>query len=238
MGKKNTFTFLIYFFIFHTQLFSNAIVNPKKVLEQSKTLFKNGNYKEFISKILKLNPRKDLELHEDIKQAYELMAIAYWRINKPKQAKQAIIDLLLIDNQASLEAFSTPPDLLKIFNDEKHKIETKKLSIIKNKTIQLIDQKNKNIYYNFLPFGLNYYSTNNNIKAITQLSLQTSFLAINIGSFWIKKHYEDKFYKSYIKKNEYHKAFKNAQIIQLSAIAAFFASYLFSTIDSLVTYYN
>lgn len=238
MNKKNTFTFLIYLFLCHTQLFSNNIVNGKKTLEQSKIYMQKGNYKKALAKILTINPRNDLELHDDIKQAYELLAISYWRVNKKEEAKQTITDLLLIDNQASLDAFITPPELFKVFSEEKAKIEAKKIIIAAPKITSTKEIKNNNIYYNFIPFGLNHYHANSKNKAIVQFSLQTSFLGINIASFWVKKHYENKFYQNSTRKNEYNQAFKATQTVQLTALAALFASYLFSTIDSLIEYYN
>ena len=236
--KKIIIIFSCYFYSF--LLVGMPVQQAKEILAYSKSKFDNGHYTQALKKLNLLDIRKDLDNYDDIKKAYEIIIISYWQTHQIDKSKQAIKDLLLMDENAHLEEFTTPPALLDIFKEEQKKITEKKVAISNQLPLSPANtlKESINLPTMFLPLGANQYSLKQNNKALTYLILQSSFLGINIGAFWWKQSYINKFSHKDLKKNEYKQPVNTTQIIQFSALAAFLLTYGISVGDALVQYYN
>lgn len=235
---------IFYYYLHSFLLLALPVSEAKEILSRSKLKFDDGHYMQALKKLSLLDIRKDLDDYDDIKKAYEIIIISYWQTNKIDKSKESMRELLLMDEKAVLEGFTTPPLLLEAFREEQKKINEKKIATMSSIQSQ-VPLTNNSILKNtqglssmFLPLGGNLYSLKQNNKALVYLILQSSFLGMNIGAFWWKQTYLSKFNHNDLRKNEYKQSFNTTQIIQFTALAAFLLSYGISVGDALVQYYN
>lgn len=236
-----------FFLLVSTISFSMPIAEAKNLLKEAKEKFDKAHYKEAIDKLSKLDIIHDFDSYSDIKQAYEILIVSYFQVGQKEKSKEIIRDFLMVDKDFTLPHFSTPPDVLKLLEEERLLLQEKSKNLAQSKTVIKINipekiektsfaPKDKNKFLiSVMPFGINHYFFDDKIKTITYATLQASTLLANIASFWIKQNYLNSYNGLSIKSGDLVKSFKVTQNIQFISLTGFILAYGVSVVDALVS---
>ncbi len=218
-----------------------AQTSPQELLQQSQTYFDQGNYTKALALLAPLNIRQDFDSSEDMIAAFKIRAVAYAQIGEQERTKEIIKELLFIDPHYKFDPFDTPKSVVDLAEAEAQEIFVKNQRIINAKSQNAQLKSPPDFSYKpsfstvFLPFGLHYYYTGSPTKGSVHLALQTIGLVGNIGAFWWKQSYLEKFGVSRLRAPEDKSRFYAAQITQYVALSMLIGSLGVSIIDGIIS---
>lgn len=223
----------------------NATKSPRELLRQSSELFDEGRYGEALKIIENIDIRSAFDSSEDMKLAFKIRAIAYSQIGQEKEAREIIKELLFIDPNYKFDPFDTPPVVIRLAVEEQKAIleKNERLALVRpNTESSAISPPEKKLAINappsfatsLFPFGINHYYLGSPVKGSIYLGLQTLGLAANIGAFWWKQSYLQKFGVARLENNAHKNRFQAAQVVQYVALSTLLVAFGVSVVDAII----
>lgn len=232
-------TFFLSFFLF--QAVALEASTAKEKLLASINAFDRGQYQEALKLLADIDIRDDLDDSDDMKMAFRVRAISYAETKDELRAEETIRELLFLDPNYKFDLFDTPALVVQMAQKEKDLIKEKNkhLATLTNieapKPAPLILEK-PGMGKAFLPFGLNHFYTDSEIKGGIYLSVQSLGLLTNIAAFWWKQSYLNSFGGHRLLEPELRGSFNTAQIMQYVGLGALIGGFVVSVIDALIQF--
>jgi hypothetical protein len=115
---------------------ANPSLVPRDALEQGRTAYERGDYGSAIDTIHPLlYPAIELATEDEVVQAHRLLALAYFFVNKPKDAEQEVTSLLALRPSYQLDPILDPPVAVRFFDDVRRR-QSERLNTIRQRELE------------------------------------------------------------------------------------------------------